>query len=86
MNQLAKTQLAIAVLAFFSTMWSFVKQLLLSTNILNGLVQIGVLFVVLLVLSIIILGILEWVRLFDLKVNSLLTLIVLIAIGFSAAP
>jgi hypothetical protein len=85
MNQLTKTQLAIGLLAFFASMWGYVKQMLQSTDYLLGVAQIGVLLIVLLVLSIILLGILEWVRLFDLKINSVLTLIVLLSIGFTAA-
>lgn len=85
MNQLTKTQLTVGLLAFFASMWGFVKQILQSANLFMGITQIGILLIVLLVLSIVLLGILEWVRLFDLKINSILTLIVLISIGFTAA-
>ena len=84
MNQLTKAQISVGLLAFFATMWGLVKQITISSNLLVAYGLIGVLFVVLLVLSIILLGILEWVNIFDLKTNSILTLLVLITVGLSS--
>ena len=81
MNQLTKAQITVGLLAFFATVWGLVKQITLSSNLLVACVLIGILFVVLLILSIILMGILEWVKIFDLKTNSILTLLVLITVG-----
>ncbi len=85
MNQLTKAQITVGLLAFFATMWGLVRQLTLSSNLLIALGRIGILFAVLIILSVILLGILEWVKIFDLKTNSTLTLIVLITVGISSA-
>lgn len=85
MNQLTKAQITVGLLAFFATMWGLVRQLTLSSNLLIALGRIGILFAVLIILSVILLGILEWVKIFDLKTNSILTLIVLITVGISSA-
>lgn len=85
MNQLTKAQITVGLLEFFATMWGLVRQLTLSSNLLIALGRIGILFAVLIILSVILLGILEWVKIFDLKTNSILTLIVLITVGISSA-
>ena len=84
MNQLTKAQITVGLLAFFATMWGLVRQLTLSSDLLIALGRIGILFAVLIILSVILLGILEWVKIFDLKTNSILTLIVLVTLGISS--
>ena len=84
MNQLTKAQITVGLLAFFATVWGLVKQITSSSNLLVACGLVGILFVVLLVLSIVLLGILEWVKIFDLKTNSILTLLVLITVGLSS--
>ena len=84
MNQLTKAQITVGLLAFFATVWGLVKQITPSSNLLVACGLIGILFVVLLILSIILMGILEWVKIFDLKTNSILTLLVLITVGLSS--
>ena len=83
MNQLTKAQISVGLLAFFATLWSLIKNYNFDSGIIDIIVQIVVLFVVLIILSIVLLGILEWVKIFDLKTNSILTLIVLITIVIS---
>ena len=83
MNQLTKAQITVGLLAFFATVWGLVKQITPS-NLLIACGFVSILFVVLLVLSIVLLGILEWVKIFDLKTNSILTLLVLITVGLSS--
>ncbi len=85
MNQLTKAQISVGLLAFFATMWGLVRQITPSSDLLVAFGRIGVLFVVLLILSVVLIGILEWVKIFDLKTNSILTLIVLITVGMSSA-
>jgi len=81
-RDLAKAQITIGVLAYFSTIWYEVIKLYNSSNI-NLVNSIGIIilqFVLILVLSYIIIAILEWIRLFDLKTNSILTLIVIVTV------
>ena len=85
MNQLTKAQISVGLLAFFATMWGLVRQITPSSDLIIAFGIISILFVVLLVLSVVLLGILEWVNIFDLKTNSILTLIVLITVGISSA-
>jgi hypothetical protein len=85
MNQLTKAQILVGLLAFFATMWILVRQINPFSDMLIVIGRISVLLVVLLILSVVILGILEWIKIFDLKTNSILTLIVLITVGITSA-
>ncbi len=78
MREIAKAQLTVGLLAFFATMWELVIHL---GNFTNILVFFGVLLlqlVVLLVLAYILIALLEWVHVFDLRTNAVLTLVVLV--------
>jgi len=79
MKELTKAQLTVGLLAYFATVWD----LLFRSSDVDFTVRIGVIvlqFVLLLVLSYVILALLEWIKLFDLKTNSILTLFVLITV------
>lgn len=79
MNQLTKAQLTIGLLAYFATIWDLILRRTYSDTLyVAGVVLLHL--VLLLVLSYIILALLEWVRIFDLKTNSILTLLVLITV------
>ena len=79
MRELTKAQLSIGLLAFFATIWD----LLLNRTYVDWLTP-AVLFVLqlilLLVLAYVILALLEWVGIFDLKTNAILTLLVLVTV------
>jgi len=75
MQERTKAQITIGFLAFFSSMW-----ILLLQNFSDPLYMIGYILLVLaviLVLSYVIIAILDWIHIFELKVNAVLTLIVL---------
>ena len=77
MNEQMKVQVTIGLLAFFATIWILIARLDFS----NLLLSIGIIIlqlVLMLVLSYVIIGILEWVDLFDLQTNAILTLVVLV--------
>ena len=77
MQERTKAQITIGFLAFFSSMWILIEQ---AKNYSNPLYIVGIvliLLVVMLVLSYVIIAILDWIGVFDLKTNSILTLIVL---------
>ena len=83
MKELAKAQLTVGLLAYFATIWEIIipifrgtyTDLFLSAGIIVA--QLGLL----LVLSYAILVLLEWVKVFDLKTNAVLTLFVLITMS-----
>jgi hypothetical protein len=75
MQERTKAQITIGFLAFFSSMWILIEQ-----SFTNPLYMIGYILLVLavmLILSYVIIAILEWIHIFELKVNAVLTLIVL---------
>jgi hypothetical protein len=77
MQERTKAQITIGLLAFFASMWILIEQTKNYTNPLYVIGFIILLLVVMLVLSYVIIAILDWVNLFDLKTNAILTLIVL---------
>ncbi len=79
MRDVTKAQITIGLLAYFATMWDLVLNLDYS-NLVNATGVILLQLVVILVLSYVILAILDWVRIFDLKTNSILTLLVLVTV------
>jgi len=80
MRELTKAQLTVGLLACFAMVWGLAQQALNASDQMFAFLVVVLQLVAIIILSIIILGILEWVKIFDLKTNSILTLIVLIAI------
>jgi hypothetical protein len=81
-RDLTKAQITIGLLAYFATIWYEVIKVL-NTNDFDLLYTLGIILlqlILILLLSYIILAILEWIRLFDLKTNSILTLIVIVTV------
>jgi hypothetical protein len=79
MREITKAQLTIGLLAYFATIWD----VLLTQTTQNMLYTLGIAvlqLVLLLILSYVILALLEWVKVFDLKTNSILTLFVLVTL------
>lgn len=79
MRDLTKAQVTIGLLAYFATIWYLIFNIDYS-NLINALSVIFLQLVLIIVLSYILLAILEWIRLFDLKTNSILTLIVIVTV------
>ena len=82
MKDLIKAQITIGLLAYFTTVWGHVlfrtyEDILAATSLI--IVQ----FALMLILAYIILSLLQWVRLFDLKINAMITLFVLIGLGIT---
>jgi hypothetical protein len=75
MRDITKAQLTIGLLALFTTMWELAFG---SRDLLVALEMVAVQAVVLLVLSYTLIALLEWVGVFDLRTNSVLTLVVLV--------
>ncbi|MBN2599334.1 MAG: hypothetical protein JXA75_02240 [Candidatus Thermoplasmatota archaeon] len=79
MREITKAQLTIGLLAFFATMWDT----LLTRSYPDILYTIGLVvlqLVLLLILAYVIIALLEWVKVFDLKTNAILTLFVLVTL------
>jgi len=79
MQERTKAQITIGLLAFFASVWVLFEQAKLYENMIYSVGMIFLLLIVMLILSYVIIAILDWVGIFDLKTNSLLTLIVLTA-------
>jgi hypothetical protein len=79
MEERTKAQITIGLLAFFASFWILFQRIQSYSNPLYGVGIVVLLLVVMLVLSYVIITILEWIRIFDLKTNAILTLIVLVA-------
>ena len=81
MRDLTKAQITVGTLACFAIVWGLIQQAYESSDdLVIGLGIVVLQLVAIFVISIIILGILEWIKLFDLKTNSIMTLIVLISV------
>jgi len=75
MQERTKAQITIGFLAFFSSMWILIEQTF--THPLYMIGYILLVLAVMLILSYVIIAILDWIHIFELKVNAVLTLIVL---------
>jgi hypothetical protein len=79
MREITKAQITIGLLAFFATVWE-----VLIDGAYPGIaytVGMAVLqLILLLILSYVIIAMLEWVKVFDLKTNAVLTLLVLVTL------
>jgi len=79
MQERSKAQITIGLLAFFASVWVLYEYAKGFPTIFQSVGIIILLLIVMLVLAYIIIAILEWINIFDLKTNSVLTLIVLTA-------
>jgi len=77
MQERTKAQITIGFLAFFSSMWILIQEAINYSNPLIIFGYILLLLLVMLIISYVMISILEWVSIFDLKINAVLTLIVL---------
>ncbi len=79
MREITKAQVTIGLLAFFATIWDVVIDgSYPSIAYTLGIVVLQL--VLLLILSYVIIALLEWVKVFDLKTNAVLTLLVLVTL------
>ena len=79
MNERTKVQITIGFLAYFATLWAVIEQWGFS----DPLMTIGILIlqlILMIILSYVIIEILEWVSIFDIKTNAILTLVVLVTL------
>ncbi|MEF8879716.1 MAG: hypothetical protein V5A64_04925 [Candidatus Thermoplasmatota archaeon] len=83
MKQITKAQITTGALAFFAIVWGLFESIRQSSDILISLGIIALALIVMLILSFIIMSILEWIRVFDLKTNALITLVTLCTFGVS---
>jgi hypothetical protein len=79
MREITKAQVTIGLLAFFATLWDVVIDGSYPSIVYT--LGIAVLqLILLLILSYVIIALLEWVKVFDLKTNAILTLLVLVTL------
>ncbi len=79
MKDITKVQITVGLLAFFATIWRIALNQDYS-DIFNVLFILVVQFVAIMVLSYVLIAILEWIDIFDLQTNAILTLFVDITI------
>jgi hypothetical protein len=79
MREITKAQVTIGLLAFFATIWDVLIDSVYS-NIGYTIGIVVLQLVLLLILSYVIIALLEWVKVFDLKTNAILTLFVLVTL------
>ena len=79
MQERTKAQITVGILAYFASVWILFEQVNSYSILLYAIGIIIILFIVMLILSYVLIGILDWVNIFDLKTNAILTLIVLTA-------
>jgi hypothetical protein len=80
MNQLTKAQITVGLLAVFALIWGLLQEALKSDSYTTAIIFIIAQMAAIIVLAFIILFLLEWVKVFDLKTNAILTLLVLVSI------
>jgi len=80
MNQLTKAQFTVGLLACFAISWGLIQDALNSSNQSYAIILMAGQLVAIFVLAFILMFLLEWVKIFDLKTNSILTLLVLVTI------
>lgn len=83
MNPLTKAQLTISILACFSLGWGLVQEALATHTLIEALGFILLQLVTIIILSFVLLSILKWVDVFDLKTNAILTLVTVISLGLT---
>jgi len=77
MQERTKAQLTVGFLAFFASMWIFLQEVMNNRDILYVFGLLILLLIVMLIIAYVMIAILEWIGIFDLKTNSILTLILL---------
>jgi hypothetical protein len=83
MNQLTKVQLTVSILACFSLGWGLIQDALSTNTLLEAIGFIILQLVTIVILSVVLLSILKWVNVFDLKTNAILTLITVLTLGLT---
>lgn len=83
MNQLTKVQLTVSILACFSLGWGFIQDALATYALVEALGFIALQLVTIIILSVVLLSILKWVNVFDLKTNAVLTLVTVVTLGLT---
>jgi hypothetical protein len=79
MRELTKAQLTIGLLAYFATIWNLILNRTYPT-LVNAAGIIVLQLILILILAYVILALLEWANIFDLKTNAILTLLVLVTV------
>ncbi len=80
MRDVTKAQLTVGLLAYFATIWDLALNRIY-TDVPYAIGVIVLQLVLLLILSYVIIALLEWVKVFDLKTNAILTLFVLVTLN-----
>jgi hypothetical protein len=80
MKQLTKAQLTVGLLAIFAISWGLFQEAYASKNPQLAVILVIGQLIAILAIAFVLLFLLEWIKVFDLKTNSILTLFVLVTI------
>ena len=80
MREITKAQLTIGLLAYFATVWDIIINPA-HHDIVYTLGYVVLELALLLILAYVLIALLEWVKVFDLKTNSILVLLVLVTLN-----
>jgi hypothetical protein len=83
MRELTKAQFTVGILACFTLVWGLSEQALHASDQVTAFLFVLLQLIAVFILSFILVGMLEWVKVFDVKTNAILTLIVVVAIRLS---
>jgi len=80
MQEQRKAQLTVGLLACFAISWGLFQDALNSSDKLVAFSLVVGQLIAIIIIAIILMSLLEWVDVFDLKINAVLTLLVLVSI------
>lgn len=86
MNQLTKAQISISALACFSLGWRIIQNAISTYNFPHRLLEplgfILLQLVAFVMITFVLMSILKWIDVFDVKTNAILTLVTVVSFGF----
>lgn len=83
MNQLTKAQFTISFLACFSLGWGLIKEAVSTQLYLESIGIVALQFLAIVIITFVLLSILKWVDVFDLKTNAVITFITVLTLGLT---
>ncbi|MDG6218573.1 MAG: hypothetical protein QCI00_03935 [Candidatus Thermoplasmatota archaeon] len=81
MNQLTKAQITVSILACFSLGLGLAQHALLSDSLTDALGIIALQLAAIVIITFVLMSILQWIDVFDLKTNAIITLVTVVTFG-----
>lgn len=80
MQELRKAQITVALLACFALSWGLFQDAFEATNRTDAIGLVIAQLVAIFIIAMVMMSLLEWINIFDLKTHAILTLLVLVSI------